>query len=53
MKIKLKGIRYFIIEAVCIQSVCTPLTNQQCNKVFIVFPHIENLKLADDINEQK
>ena len=52
MKIKLKGIRDFIIEAVCIPSVCTPLSNQQCNKVVNVFPHFRNLKFADNINEQ-
>ena len=51
-KIKLKGIRDFIIEAVCIPSVCTPLSNQQCNKVVNVFPHVRNLKSADNINEQ-
>ena len=52
MKIKLKGIRDFIIEAVCIPSVCTPLSNQQCDKVVNVFPHFRNLKFADNINEQ-
>ena len=52
VKVKLKGIQDFIIEAVCIPSVCTPLPNQQCNKVFNVFPHFRNLKFADNINEQ-
>ena len=52
VEIKLKGIQDFIIEAVCIPSVCTPLPNQQCNKVVNVFPHFRNLKFADNINEQ-
>ena len=52
MKIKLKGIRGFIIEAVCIPSVCTHLFNQQCNKVVNVFPHFRNLKSADNIHDQ-
>ena len=52
VKIKLKGIRDFIIEAVCISSVCTPHSNQQCNKVVHVFPHFRNLKYAGNINEQ-
>ena len=54
MKITLKGIRDFITEAVCIPSVCTPLSNQQCNKVdnANVFPHFKNLKFADSINKQ-
>ena len=38
--------------AVCIPSVCTPLSNQQCNKTVNVFPHFRNLKFADNINEQ-
>ena len=50
VKIKLKGIRDFIIEAACTPSVCTPLSNQQCHKV--VFPHFRNLKFADNIAEQ-
>ena len=50
MKIKLQGIRDFIIEAACTPSVCTPLSNQQCNKV--VFPRFRNLKFADNIDEQ-
>ena len=37
VKIKPKGIRDFMIEAVCIPSICTPLSNQQCNKVVNVF----------------
>ena len=52
MKIKLKSIGDFIIDSVCIPSVCTPLSNQQCNKVDNVFPHFRNLKFADNINEQ-
>ena len=52
VKIKLKGIRDFIIEAVCFPSVCTPLSNQQHNKVVSVFTHFRNLKFADNINEQ-
>ena len=47
VKIKLKGIRDSIIEAVC-----TPHSNQQCNKVAYVFPHFRNLKFANNINEQ-
>ena len=52
MKLKLKGIRDFIIEADCIPFVCTPLSNQQCDKVVNVFPHFRNLRFADNINEQ-
>ena len=52
MKIKLKGTQDFVIEAVCIPSVCTPLPNQQCNNVVNVFPHFRNLKFAGNINEQ-
>ena len=52
VKIKLKGIRGFIIEAVCIPSVCTHLFNQQCNQVANVFPHFRNLKSADNIHDQ-
>ena len=53
MKIILKGTEDFIIEAVCIPSVCTPLSNQQCNKVVNVFPHFKNLKFADNIKDVK
>ena len=52
VKIKLKGIRDFIIEAFCIPSVYTPLSNQKCTKFVSVFPHFRNLKFADNINEQ-
>ena len=52
LKIKLKGIRDLINEAVCIPSVCTLLCNHQCNKVVGVFPHFRNLNFADNINEQ-
>ena len=38
----LKGIQDFIIEAVCIPSVCTPLSNQQCNKV-VCFSTLQKL----------
>ena len=53
LKIILKGTEDFIIEAVCIPSVCTPLSNQQCNKVVNVFPHFKNLKFADNIKDVK
>ena len=52
VKIKLKGTQDFIIEAICIPSVSTPLSYQQCNKVANVFPNFSNLKFADNINEQ-
>ena len=52
-KIKIKGVRDFIIEAACIPSVCTPFSNQQCSKDINVFPHFKNLKSADDINGPK
>ena len=42
--------RLFVFDLFFIYS--TPLFNQQCNKVFNVFPHFKNLKFADNINEQ-
>ena len=50
VKIKLKGMRDFIVEAVCIPSVCNSPSNQQCNKTvnINVFPHFKNLKFADN-----
>ena len=52
-KIKLNGMeKDFVIEALVVPQICSPITNQMVTRVSQNYPHLKNLKLADSFDEQ-
>ena len=53
VKIKLNGMeKDFVIEALVVPQICSPITNQMVTRVSQNYPHLKNLKLADSFDEQ-
>ena len=53
VKIKLNGMKKsFVIEAVVVSQICSPITNQMVTRVSQNYPYLKNLRLADSFNEQ-
>ena len=52
MKIKLNGMeRNFVIEALVVPQICSPITNEMVTQVFQNYFNLKNLKLADSFDE--
>ena len=48
VKIKLNGMKKsFVIEAVVVSQICSPITNQMVTRVSQNYPYLKNLRLAD------
>ena len=53
VKIKLNGMKKsFVIEAVVVSQICSPITNQMVTRVSQNYPYLKNLRLADSFDEQ-
>ena len=53
VKLKLHGIKKnFVIEALVVPTICSPLTNQKIASVSQSYPHLKNLKLADPFTDE-
>ena len=53
VKIKLNGMKKsFVIEAVVVWQICSPITNQMVTRVSQNYPYLKNLRLADSFDEQ-
>ena len=53
MLLKLNGVeKDFVIEALVVPQICSPITNQMVTRVSQNYPHLKNLKLADSFDEQ-
>ena len=42
----------FVIEALVVPQICSPITNQMVTRVSQNYPHLKNLKLTDSFDEQ-
>ena len=42
----------FVIEALVVPQICSPITNQIVIRVSRNYPHLKNLRLADSFDEQ-
>ena len=42
----------FVIEALVVPQICSPITNQMVTRVSQNYPHLKNLRLADSFDEQ-
>ena len=42
----------FVIDALVVPQICSPITNQIFSRVFQNYPHLKNLRLTDSLDEQ-
>ena len=53
INIKLNGMKKdFVIEALVVPQICSPITNQMVTRVSQTYPHLQNLRLADSFDKQ-
>ena len=54
VKIKLNGVKKdFVIEALVVPQICSPITNQMVTRVSQNYSHLKNLRLTDSFDEHR